>query len=205
MIQMGRNSMSNESLTHALDKFLEDFKDSHSVNSHITVEINSDLNFLNIRGSIANKNFFSNAERVFNQPLPTIFNTFTSGSHQIYWQAPDEWLLVTDHDLNSIIQEVNLVDDIYVSDQSGGLVQLSIQGPKVHPLLAKSCTLNLNENLILPGQCAQTGLAKAPVLIALVDATPQFNFVIRRSFAEYTALWLAQTGEEFGIKFLRKE
>ena len=80
---------------------------------------------------------------------------------------------------------------------------MSIQGATVHPLLAKGCTLNLNENLILPGQCTQTGLAKASVLLALVDATPLFKIIIRRSYAEYIALWLAQAGKEFGINFVR--
>lgn len=203
MIQMERGSMSNNTINHALDNFLENCKDKQSISSSLTVEINAGLNFLNIRGSIENEDCLSNAEKIFHQPLPTISNTFTTGSHHIYWLAPNEWLLVTSHDLNSIIKEVNLLDNFYATDQSGGFVQLSIQGATVHHLLAKGCTLNLNENLILPGQCAQTGLAKASVLLALVDATPLFKIIIRRSFAEYTALWLAQAGKEFGINFVR--
>ena len=100
--------MSNNTINHALDNFLENSKDKQSISSSLTVEINAGLNFLNIRGSIENEDFLSNAEKIFHQPLPTTSNTFTTGSHHIYWLAPNEWLLVTGHDLNSIIKEVNL-------------------------------------------------------------------------------------------------
>ena len=77
---MERGSMSNNTINHALDNFLENCKDKQSISSSLTVEINAGLNFLNIRGSIENEDFLSNAEKIFHQPLPTISNTFTTGT-----------------------------------------------------------------------------------------------------------------------------
>ena len=68
-------------------------------------------------------------------------------------------------------------------------------------LLAKGCTLDFHPRVFSAGQCAQSGLAKTSVLIAMVDDRPTFDVIVRRSFAEYLALWLQHSGAEFGIQF----
>ena len=41
------------------------------------------------------------------------------------------------------------------------------------------------------GACAQTGLAKASMLIACLDEQePLFEIIVRRSFADYVIRWL---------------
>jgi sarcosine oxidase subunit gamma len=84
---------------------------------------------------------------------------------------------------------------------TGGQVAMRIGGDNAVALLAKGCTLDLHPKTFLAGQCAQTGLAKAGILLSKVDYTPTFDVIVRRSFAEYLAKWLQRAGAEFGIQF----
>lgn len=86
-------------------------------------------------------------------------------------------------------------------DLTGGLVALRLHGPRVRDLLAKGCTLDFHPRVCKAGQCAQTGLAKASVLIATLDEAPTFELFVRASFADYLALWLDRAGREYGLQF----
>ena len=89
-----------------------------------------------------------------------------------------------------------------VNVQSGGLLVLGVSGPAAPDLLAAGCPMDLDATSFGPGCCAQTGLAKASVLIAAVDSRPSFDVIVRRSFAEYLALWLEHAGGELGVDFV---
>ena len=86
-----------------------------------------------------------------------------------------------------------------LADVSGGQIVLQLSGPKVRDVLAKGCTLDFHPRSFKPGQCAQSGLAKAPMLVAMTDDQPSYSIVVRRSFADYAALWLDHAAAEFGI------
>ena len=88
-----------------------------------------------------------------------------------------------------------------INSQTGGLVQLNITGKKTRQLIAKASTLDLHQRAFLTGHCAQSGFAKASILIALINDDPLFTLIVRRSYAEYVALWLKKSGEEFLINF----
>ena len=79
-------------------------------------------------------------------------------------------------------------------DVTGGQVLLRLGGSHVREVLAKGCTLDLHPRAFKAGQCAQTTLAKTSMLIALIDDAPTFDIIVRRSFAEYAALWLQHSG-----------
>jgi sarcosine oxidase subunit gamma len=78
---------------------------------------------------------------------------------------------------------------------------MRISGENAAAVLAKGCTLDLHPKTFHSGQCAQTGLAKASILIGKVDDVPTYDIFIRRSFAEYLALWLQHAGAGYGIRF----
>jgi heterotetrameric sarcosine oxidase gamma subunit len=65
--------------------------------------------------------------------------------------------------------------------------------------LAKGCTLNLSPAAFTDGDCAQTGISRTSVLLA--NTNDVINIIVRRSFAEYLALWLQHAGAELGIRF----
>ena len=64
---------------------------------------------------------------------------------------------------------------------------------------AKGCPLDLQPDVFRPGDCAQTHLAKANVLLQALDDAPTFHLTVTRSFAKYLWLWLDDAGQEFGI------
>ena len=77
-----------------------------------------------------------------------------------------------------------------------------MSGPSARDVLAKGCPLDLHPAVFGPGDCAQTLLAKANVTLRCVDDSPRFELIVRRSFAEYAALWLHDAAMEYGCAVL---
>ena len=50
------------------------------------------------------------------------------------------------------------------------------------------------------GQCAQSHLAKAPILIGQIENQPYFELIFRRSFADYLWTWLEGAAAEYGLE-----
>ena len=114
-----------------------------------------------------------------------------------------------------------LADRTYaLTDLTGGQICIRLSGRNARDVLAKGCTLDLHPRVFQPGQCAQTVLGKASMLICLSGATQDsadsgdgqtrcdsglagdgevFDVVVRRTFAEYVAEWLYRSAEEFGV------
>jgi sarcosine oxidase subunit gamma len=88
---------------------------------------------------------------------------------------------------------------VAINDLSGAYVTLRLTGDRVRDLLAKGCSVDLRPTVFASGACAQTGLAKAGVLLAAHDA--DIALIVRRSFANYVLQWLRTAGAEYGIEF----
>ena len=188
---------------HALVHFLRNVTAGEK--SSVTVEVTPNLEYINLRGDPADTLFVSIANKILQQELPLGPNTVSNGISTIYWLGPDEWLIVTpggdrptlpamlEEALNGMHASLNVV--------TGGQVAMRISGDSATAVLAKGCTLDLHPKTFHPGQCAQTGLAKASILIGKVDDVPTFDVIVRRSFAEYLALWLQHAGAGYGIRF----
>jgi sarcosine oxidase subunit gamma len=129
----------------------------------------------------------------------------TLGDHRVYWLGPDEWLIVTSingtRELVTELREALSGQHASVAELSGGQIAMRINGPRVRDVLAKGCTLDLHPAEFAVGACAQSGLAKANVLIGRFDEESGFEIVVRRSFAEYLALWLEHAAAEFNVGF----
>jgi sarcosine oxidase subunit gamma len=188
---------------HALETFLR--QSAEGATSTVSVEVRSNLNYLNLRGDASGGNFASATSKVLRVDLPVTPNTFASEMSSVYWLGPDEWLVVSAGDERPTLP--TLLDDAIsgmhatLNDVTGGQICLRVSGKNVSAMLSKGCTLDLHPNVFKVGQCAQTGLAKASILLAKVDDAPTFDIFVRRSFAEYLALWLQRAGAEYGIHF----
>ncbi|MCY3775713.1 MAG: sarcosine oxidase subunit gamma, partial [Candidatus Aminicenantes bacterium] len=91
-------------------------------------------------------------------------------------------------------------------DTTGGYTLVNVAGARRRELLAKGCTLDLHPRSFSPGQCAQTNLGKAGVLlIPRGDASDaqSFDVIVRRSFADYLGIWLEHSGREYGLRIVR--
>lgn len=164
------------------------------------------LTHVNLRLDPADAEALAAANRILGLQLPLTPNT-TAASQELLaiWLGPDEWLLLAEHH-----QPDSLVTDLQASltgrfasvvDTSAGQTVIRLSGPSALDVLARGCALDLHTSVFPPGACAQTLLARAQVLLIVVDDTPTFDIVVRRSFAPYVAAWLKDSARQFGLRF----
>lgn len=192
---------------HGLEPFLHERPQSTSVDCGVEISIHADAGHINLRGGAGNKDFVAAIENALEQTLPIDANTMSNAEHRVYWLGPDEWLIVTAADraadIASRLGAETAAMHAAVNDLSGGQITLGLAGPRVRDLLAKGCTLDLHPDVFSPGDCAQTGLAKANVLLGLIDTGPTFELIVRRSFSDYLCRWLSDAGREYALSFLK--
>ena len=162
------------------------------------------LGQLNLRGEVSSKAFVDAVTGVLGGPLPVQPNTVAVlGQVRVFWLGPDEWLISTPRDAQSelkiTLQAVLEGMHFALSDVSSGQTTLVVSGPEADALLSKSCTLDLHPRAFAPGQCAQTLMAGSTVLLSRFDRAhgPEFELVVRRSFADYFWRCLADGAQEY--------
>ena len=164
------------------------------------VERHMSLAHINLRGNPSDPKFYNRAQDVLGLPLPVIPNTVSSTADlTACWLAPTEWLLTLpearEHALSSALRAALQGQSVSIVEISGGQVVLHLSGSCVREVLAKGCPLDLHERAFATGQCAQSLLAKAPVLLR---ATARgVEIVVRQSFATYLLQWLQVVTLEF--------
>jgi sarcosine oxidase subunit gamma len=136
--------------------------------------------------------------------LPGVNRFIATRAGDCYGLGPDEWLVVGSESSRTAIQEAldSAVgrDDGAAVDVSSSRILLELRGLAARDVLASCCALDLHPRVFGSGQCAQTLVAKAPVLLAQIDETPGFWIFVRPSLASYVVSWLAD-----GIEGLRRE
>ncbi len=161
------------------------------------------LGHVNLRGDFQDERFAAAIEAAIGIGLPIARNTVVDGrGNTIYWLGPDEWLIVTSRDREATITRAlrKSLDGSFaaVTEVSEGQTVIVLHGRAARHVLAKGCPLDLHPRAFAPGQCAQSHLAKATILVRQVDAEPTFEIVVRRSFADYLWLWLQDAAAEYG-------
>ena len=169
----------------------------------VAISVRPDRGFLNLRLNPRRRPARKAAERILGQSLPLDANTFTAGEHKVYWLGPDEWLIGTRAEhasrLSTKLAEALAGCHAAVNDVSGGNIELIVRGAGSRTVLAKGCTLDLHPREFAPGQCAQTGLGRAAILLAVVDPST-CTIVVRRSFSDYLRRWLANAARPHGAR-----
>jgi len=187
---------------HGLERFLSSAESA--ADARVDIHVMSRRGFLNARLDSQNRTATEAAGRVLGQSLPLTSNTFTGGEHHIYWLGPNEWLIETGVEravgLASELAEALTGYHATVNDISGGRIALRVTGADARTVLEKGCTLDLHPREFGPGQCAQTGLGKANVLLAVDDAA-NYTILVARSFADYLCRWLAHAARPDGVHF----
>jgi sarcosine oxidase, subunit gamma len=156
------------------------------------------LGYVNLRGLPSNAVLQEALRDIVQLQLPQTANTVSENvSVTAYWLGPDEHLLVMprEHALRcaSQLRHAFMGQELSVVELSGTYTQLSLRGHDVRSLLARGCPLDLHPRVFGAGQCAQSHLAKAPVLLHCVQSQQgddYFKLIVRRSFAPYLATWL---------------
>jgi sarcosine oxidase subunit gamma len=127
-------------------------------------------------------------------PLPLDPNAaWEDGPRAALWLGPDEWLILgPPGDGAAIVSELRAaLAGVHHSavDVGANRVALEISGPRSKEVLSKGCSLDLDaRGGWTPGRCAQTLLARVPVI--LQERAETTGILVRPSFADYLVDWL---------------
>ena len=162
------------------------------------------LGHLNLRGDPSDGAFTGGAERALGFALPVEPNTVSEGdSSRAMWLGPDEWLITTAPDEGGFVAArlAAALDGVHssVTDISGGQTLINLSGQDSRGVLAKGCSLDLHPRAFGEGRCAQTLVSGANVILRWAGPEPSFDLIVRRSFADYLALWLRDAALEYGV------
>jgi len=165
------------------------------------------LGHLNLRGNAENPAFVDNVQRCLGISLALRPNTLSaSETVSTLWLGPDEWLLIAQNskegELAHALRAALCGQHAAVTDITDGQAVLCLSGPNALDVIQRGCPLDLHPRTFRPGSCAQTHIAKAPVLIWRADDLSCYYFVVRRSFADYFALWLQDAASDYGFQMV---
>lgn len=156
--------------------------------------------YLNLRGDVDDPAFVDAVAGETDCRLPREPNTVvTSDRAEAFWLGPDEWYLRTAPDeaseLAERLESALAGQHAAINDGSSGVATFALEGAKARDVLEKGCTLDLHPRVFAQGQCAQTLLAKAAVILR--PTAQGFEVIVRRSFADYLFVWLTDAADEF--------
>ena len=141
------------------------------------------LGHINLRGDPRDPQFAGAVGGVMGDALPMVPNTLADvNGVTMYWLGPDEWLIVTPDDRRKAIErdlwQALMGLRFALTDVSGGQMALHLHGRHVRDVLTKGCPIDLHPRVFGIGQCAQSHLGKAPVLIGQIEEQPHFELIV---------------------------
>lgn len=157
---------------------------------------------INLRGDPADQAFLDAVRDAVGAAPPTDTNTVASaGQNEILWLGPDEWLVVTPEGgqgtMETALGEALAGQHVSVVDTTDARTMIRLHGAHARDVLMKGCPLDLHPRAFGPGQCGQTIIAKADVLIHQRDDAPTYDIYVPCSFARYLWDWLVDAAKEF--------
>jgi sarcosine oxidase subunit gamma len=120
------------------------------------------------------------------------------GALRVLWLGPDEWLVVAEGEALDLLPRLGRAvagRRAAVSDLSSSRAIIEIAGSHARALLETGCGLDLHPRAFGPGQCAQTLLARVPVILDQIDATPHYRLLVRRSYERWLVDWLIDAAQ----------
>ena len=135
-------------------------------------------------------------------PLPLVPNRVAAmGAVRALWLGPDEWLIVAEGEAPDLLPRLErAVADrrAALHDLSSSRVALQIAGNQARALLESGCALDLHPRAFGAGQCAQTLLARVPLILDQLSDAPHYRVLVRHSFARWLIDWLSDAAAQFG-------
>lgn len=160
------------------------------------------LGHLILRGDASDPAFAGGVHKALGLELPVALTLVASGETSLQWLAPDEWLLIvpggTEFATEQKLREALDGQHIAVVNVSGGQTLLELSGPKAREVLMKSTPYDVHPSNFPEGKAVGTTFAKSQLIIRHT-AEDTWELVVRRSFADYTWLWLQDASAEFGL------
>jgi sarcosine oxidase subunit gamma len=159
---------------------------------------------VNIRGTASDPAFSSAVQTATGLPLPAAANTVSSaGVWQIIWLGPNEWWITgPDGEAESLVEALRANfagQHAAACDVSESRAIIRLRGPKARDVLMRGVSLDLHPRAFRVGECAQTGLSRANVLLHLIDDAPTFEIYVLKSFSDYLWRWLETIARDFNL------
>ena len=150
------------------------------------------LTQINVRGDASDKAFLDGIRKAIGFALPTGANQANEkGDTAALWLGPDEWLVIsTENDPQRLVSSLRVMtSDKHVSiiDVSDNRTCLSLSGKEAWAVMNKLSRLDFHPRSWKKGQCAQTTIGRAQVIIWQRNRKPVFDILMRNSFARYVA------------------
>ena len=119
--------------------------------------------------------------------IPTEPNTVASRRNlDVLWLGPDEWLAVGDREAPPQ-PDLTGVHHSWI-DVGANRVVFELAGSRTMDVLASGCGLDLHPRAWREGMCAQTLLAKAPVILQHTGVAQRV--FVRPSYRDYLVAWI---------------
>jgi sarcosine oxidase subunit gamma len=133
--------------------------------------------------------------------LPREVNTWLAdGEREVLWLGPDEWLVVgprgSEDAISNDLERALAGLHHSVVDVSAARVVIDLEAADRLELLSNGCGLDLHPRSWRNGMCAQTLLARIPVILQEREAGPRI--FVRPSFANYLVDWLVHVADVGG-------
>ena len=137
-------------------------------------------------------------ESILQIELPQQANRYLRrGELSACWMAPSHWLLrLPEQDESALVAKLtNFAVSADCSDQaavtvvSDAYIGIGLKGPGAMRVLAAGCPLELGR--LGPGYCARTLLARAQVMLIVLNDRAEYELLVDRSHADYVRQWLA--------------
>jgi sarcosine oxidase subunit gamma len=159
---------------------------------------------INMRGDANDPAFTGAVKSATGVDLPVKANTVNkAGENSILWLGPNEWWFVTAPDRSDemvpALRQAFQGQHTAVVDVSESRTVITIAGPRAREVLARGISLDLHPRVFGPGQCAQTGMSKANVLLHQVDDRPGYDIYVLKSFSDYLWQWTEKIATDFGL------
>jgi len=154
---------------------------------------------LNLRGDAADAAFAAAVAGVLGTAPPVEPNTVAgSGETSLLWLGPDEWLIAAPASASDLLHRLEAaLQGMHHSlcEMSQSRIIFDLAGPEARAVLETATSLDLHPRVFGHGRCAQTGLARVPAILQMIEAT-RFRIYVRLSFAPYVRAWLERAMAE---------
>lgn len=164
---------------------------------------------VNLRGRADEPGFAERVRSALGLNLPLLPNTTTSDAGiTALWLGPDEWLLVArpgrEGEIAGKLRDALAGQFAAVTDVSEARTVIAVAGPGARTLLAKATGIDLHPRAFRAGLCAQTGAARANVILHQVrddgpgvgPGGPEYDLYVACSFADYLWRWLTEAAQD---------